>query len=62
MDSFLFIILKSHGFIFIDTALYSSRVSSEDYGVVGLRYGSGNLSMGATLMPFSGKSPHYALI
>ncbi|KAG5534933.1 hypothetical protein RHGRI_022894 [Rhododendron griersonianum] len=29
------------------------RVSSEDYGVMGLRYGSSNLSIGATLMPFS---------
>ncbi|KAI8541483.1 hypothetical protein RHMOL_Rhmol08G0064400 [Rhododendron molle] len=29
------------------------RVSSEDFGVMGLRYGSSNLSIGATLMPFS---------
>ncbi|KAH7850920.1 hypothetical protein Vadar_004640 [Vaccinium darrowii] len=29
------------------------RVSSEDYGVMGLRYGSSNLSIGATVMPFS---------
>ncbi|THG12093.1 hypothetical protein TEA_027185 [Camellia sinensis var. sinensis] len=29
------------------------RVSSEDYGVMGLRYGSSNLSFGATLLPFS---------
>ncbi|KAI8541481.1 hypothetical protein RHMOL_Rhmol08G0064400 [Rhododendron molle] len=28
-------------------------VSSEDFGVMGLRYGSSNLSIGATLMPFS---------
>ncbi|XP_062151370.1 uncharacterized protein LOC133859841 [Alnus glutinosa] len=33
--------------------LLKKRVSSEDYGVMGLRYGSGNLSFGATLMPFS---------
>uniref|UniRef100_A0A5B7BFW6 Uncharacterized protein n=1 Tax=Davidia involucrata TaxID=16924 RepID=A0A5B7BFW6_DAVIN len=33
--------------------LLNKRVSSEDYGVMGLRYGSGNLSVGATLMPFS---------
>ncbi|XP_075078455.1 uncharacterized protein LOC142164381 [Nicotiana tabacum] len=30
-----------------------SRVSSKDYGIMGLRYGSSNLSVGATLMPFS---------
>lgn len=29
------------------------RVSSEDYGVMGFRYGTGNLSLGATLLPFS---------
>ncbi|XP_059641319.1 uncharacterized protein LOC132283398 [Cornus florida] len=33
--------------------LLKKRVSSEDFGVMGLRYGSGNLSIGATLMPFS---------
>ncbi|KAA8530242.1 hypothetical protein F0562_004951 [Nyssa sinensis] len=33
--------------------LLKNRVSSEDYGVMGLRYGSGNLSFGATLVPFS---------
>lgn len=33
--------------------LLKKRVSSEDYGVMGLRYGSSNLSVGATLMPFS---------
>lgn len=35
--------------------LSAKRESSEDYGVMGLRYGSGNLSLGATLMPFSMK-------
>ncbi|XP_015879252.3 uncharacterized protein LOC107415441 [Ziziphus jujuba] len=35
--------------------LLKNRVSSEDYGVMGLRYGSGNLSFGATVMPFSSK-------
>ena len=29
------------------------RVSAQDYGVMGLRYGSGNLSFGATVMPFT---------
>ncbi|PSS30385.1 Phosphoglucosamine mutase [Actinidia chinensis var. chinensis] len=33
--------------------LLTKRVSSEDYGVMGLRYGSSNLSLGATLVPFS---------
>ncbi|GFY87189.1 hypothetical protein Acr_05g0008280 [Actinidia rufa] len=33
--------------------LLTKRVSSEDYGVMGLRYGSSNLSFGATLVPFS---------
>ncbi|CAL5371864.1 unnamed protein product [Camellia sinensis] len=33
--------------------LLKKRVSSEDYGVMGLRYGSSNLSFGATLLPFS---------
>ncbi|KAF7134609.1 hypothetical protein RHSIM_Rhsim08G0054100 [Rhododendron simsii] len=38
----------------IGNALFRwQRVSSEDYGVMGLRYGSSNLSIGATLMPFS---------
>lgn len=34
--------------------LWSFRISSEDYGVMGLRYGSSNLSVGATIIPFSG--------
>ncbi|KAG5527262.1 hypothetical protein RHGRI_028228 [Rhododendron griersonianum] len=33
--------------------LLKKRVASEDYGVMGLRYGSSNLSVGATVMPFS---------
>ncbi|XP_027101843.2 uncharacterized protein LOC113751055 [Coffea eugenioides] len=33
--------------------LLKKRVSSEDHGVMGLRYGSSNLSVGATVMPFS---------
>ncbi|KAK4417768.1 hypothetical protein Salat_2189500 [Sesamum alatum] len=33
--------------------LLKQRVSSEDYGVMGLRYGSSNLSVGATIIPFS---------
>ncbi|KAK9272657.1 hypothetical protein L1049_003033 [Liquidambar formosana] len=33
--------------------LSNKRISSEDYGVMGLRYGSTNLSIGATLMPFA---------
>lgn len=33
--------------------LSNQRVSSEDYGVMGLRYGSTNLSFGATLVPFA---------
>lgn len=33
--------------------LSNKRVSSEDYGVMGLRYGSENLSVGTTLMPFA---------
>ncbi|XP_073155442.1 uncharacterized protein [Henckelia pumila] len=33
--------------------LLKQRVSSEDYGVMGLRYGSSNLSVGATVIPFT---------
>ncbi|KAK6129326.1 hypothetical protein DH2020_036934 [Rehmannia glutinosa] len=33
--------------------LLKQRLSSEDYGVMGLRYGSSNLSVGATVIPFS---------
>lgn len=33
--------------------LRKKRVLSEDYGVMGLRYGSTNMSIGATLMPFA---------
>lgn len=33
--------------------LLKNRVSSKDYGFMGLRYGSSNLSVGATLMPFA---------
>ncbi|KAL6143291.1 hypothetical protein ACLB2K_053986 [Fragaria x ananassa] len=35
--------------------LKQSRITSEDFGVMGLRYGSANLSIGATVMPFSVK-------
>ncbi|KAH9742197.1 hypothetical protein KPL70_002875 [Citrus sinensis] len=35
--------------------LMKKRISSEDYGVMGLRYGTGNLSFGAMLMPFAMK-------
>ncbi|KAJ7970843.1 Beta-galactosidase [Quillaja saponaria] len=35
--------------------ILKERVSSEDYGVMGLRYGSGNLSFGVTLMPLAVK-------
>ena len=38
---------------YVDVSDHSCRVSAEDYGVMGLRYGSGNLSFGATIMPFS---------
>jgi hypothetical protein len=34
-------------------AHYCCRISTEDYGVVGLRYGSENLSVGAALMPLA---------
>ncbi|XP_061363206.1 uncharacterized protein LOC133306838 isoform X2 [Gastrolobium bilobum] len=33
--------------------LLKKRESSQDYGLMGLRYGSGNLSFGVTLMPFA---------
>nr|XP_043615716.1 uncharacterized protein LOC122587606 [Erigeron canadensis] len=33
--------------------LQKERVRSEDYGTMGLRYGSSNLSFGATLFPYS---------
>ncbi|XP_044479078.1 uncharacterized protein LOC123206048 [Mangifera indica] len=36
-------------------ALMKKRISTEDYGVMGLRYGSERLSFGATLMPFAVK-------
>ncbi|XP_028060610.1 uncharacterized protein LOC114264214 [Camellia sinensis] len=39
-------------FGFFPMLLKKRYVSSEDYGVAGLRYGSSNLSIGATLMPF----------
>ncbi|XP_027357883.1 uncharacterized protein LOC113867091 isoform X2 [Abrus precatorius] len=35
--------------------LLKKRESSQDYGLMGLRYGSGNLSFGVTLMPFAMK-------
>lgn len=35
--------------------LLKQRITSEDFGVMGLRYGSANLSIGATVMPFSVK-------
>lgn len=35
--------------------LLKKRESSQDYGLMGLRYGSGNLSFGVTLMPFTMK-------
>lgn len=35
------------------------RISSEDYGVMGLRYGTGNLSFGAMLMPFASMWPEF---
>ncbi|KAF7801511.1 plant/K24A2-2 protein [Senna tora] len=35
--------------------LLKKRVSSEDYGLLGLRYGSKNLSVGVTLTPFAMK-------
>ncbi|KAJ7014095.1 uncharacterized protein [Populus alba] len=42
--------------------LMRKRISAEDYGVVGLRYGSENLSVGAALMPLASKyeSPKHA--
>ncbi|KAI5604779.1 hypothetical protein BDE02_01G310300 [Populus trichocarpa] len=42
--------------------LMRKRISTEDYGVVGLRYGSENLSVGAALMPLASKyeSPKHA--
>ncbi|KZV45670.1 hypothetical protein F511_02330 [Dorcoceras hygrometricum] len=33
--------------------LLKQRVASEDYGIMGLRYGSSNLSVGATVIPFT---------
>ncbi|XP_037479305.1 uncharacterized protein LOC119356452 [Triticum dicoccoides] len=42
--------------------LMTNRVRSEDYGVMGLRYGSKNLSIGASFLPFalSGEVPYSA--
>ncbi|PIA40543.1 hypothetical protein AQUCO_02500329v1 [Aquilegia coerulea] len=40
--------------------LLKERTSTEDFGVMGLRYGSANLSIGATLMPFSYDFPKSA--
>ncbi|KAK9104470.1 hypothetical protein Scep_021314 [Stephania cephalantha] len=37
-----------------------NRVNADDYGVVGLRYGTTNLSIGATLMPLSNEFPKSA--
>lgn len=38
---------------FVQKHYWSNRLLSEDFGIMGLRYGSGNLSMGAILMPFA---------
>jgi hypothetical protein len=35
------------------------RVSSEDYGVLGVRYGSENLSIGASFVPVPGMYHSY---
>ncbi|KAF9604168.1 hypothetical protein IFM89_003292 [Coptis chinensis] len=40
--------------------LMKERTSTEDLGVVGLRYGSANLSIGTTVMPFSNEFPKSA--
>ncbi|KAF5201573.1 Protease do-like 1 protein [Thalictrum thalictroides] len=40
--------------------LLKERTNTEDFGVMGLRYGSANLSVGATLMPFSYDFPKSA--
>ncbi|KAK9090426.1 hypothetical protein Sjap_023603 [Stephania japonica] len=37
-----------------------NRVNADDYGVLGLRYGTTNLSIGATLMPLSNEFPKSA--
>ncbi|KAF7819584.1 plant/K24A2-2 protein [Senna tora] len=37
----------------VDKANHSYRESSEDYGLMGMRYGSGNLSFGVTMLPFA---------
>ncbi|KAK9113752.1 hypothetical protein Syun_020549 [Stephania yunnanensis] len=39
-----------------------NRVNADDYGVVGLRYGTTNLSIGATLMPLSNEFPKSAWV
>ncbi|GAV67962.1 hypothetical protein CFOL_v3_11465 [Cephalotus follicularis] len=40
--------------------LLNKRESSEDYGLMGFRYGSANLSFGTTLMPFAYEFPKIA--
>ncbi|KAF5958697.1 hypothetical protein HYC85_005922 [Camellia sinensis] len=47
------VLLKKRHVPICQTILGILKVSSEDYGVMGLRYGSSNLSFGATLLPFS---------
>lgn len=37
----------------VGEAYNSCRVTAEDYGVMGLRYGSGKLSAGVTIMPYA---------
>jgi hypothetical protein len=36
--------------------LMGNRVRSEDYGVMGVRYGSENLSFGSSFVPFPGSA------
>ncbi|PPR89701.1 hypothetical protein GOBAR_AA30978 [Gossypium barbadense] len=53
MVSFRFSVLRMRSCTYFPR--YGFGVTAEDYGVMGLRYGSGWLSAGVTVMPFARK-------
>ncbi|XP_011085827.1 uncharacterized protein LOC105167711 isoform X1 [Sesamum indicum] len=55
MRSCAYHIKSGFGVFGIFPVLLRQRLFSEDYGVMGFRYGSPNLSVGATVIPFSHK-------
>lgn len=49
----LWVVVHLSQWHYVYKAYWSYRVSSEDYGLMGLRYGSANLSFGSTFVPLS---------